>query len=117
MASKRQLGGNLGHLKAILRRKRAHVEFGSEGVGGMREALLAPQEGNSEEIKPCPSGRSPTQRVGLKAAAGFKPAERGPGGGLTAAYCTRFCNYEFAFKNKVSPTREMFILVAKLGPS
>ena len=88
MASKRQLGDNLGHLKAILRPTRGHVSFGSEGVGGMREALLAPQEGNSE-IKPCPSGRNLTQRAGLKAAAGFKPAERGPGGGLTATYCTQ----------------------------
>ena len=25
----------------------------------------------------------------LKPAAGFKPAERGPGGGLTATYCTQ----------------------------
>ena len=60
MASKRQLGGNLGHLKANLRPTRGQDSFGSEGVGGMREALLAPQEGNSE-IKPCPSGRNLTQ--------------------------------------------------------
>ena len=89
MGSKRQLGGNWGHLKAILRPKRVQEGFAGSGVGGMREALLAPQEGNSEEIKPCPSGRNLTQRAGLKAAAGFKPAERGPGGGLTATYCTQ----------------------------
>ena len=79
MASKRQLGGNLGHLKAILRSKRAQELIGSQGVGGMREALLAPQEGNSEEIEPCPSGRNPTQRAGLKAAAGFSPQSGSPG--------------------------------------
>ena len=32
--------------------------------------------------------RNPTQRAATRAAAGFKPAERGPGGGLTATYCT-----------------------------
>ena len=89
MASKRQLGGNLGHLKANLRPKKAQDSIDLKEHPGMREALLAPQEGNSEEMKPCPSGRSLTQRAGLKAAAGFKPAERGPGGGLTATYCTQ----------------------------
>ena len=28
-----------------------------------------------------------TQLAGSRPAAGFKPAERGPGGGLTATYC------------------------------
>ena len=41
MASKRQLGGNLGHLKAILRPKRGQEEFHGSGVGGMREAVLS----------------------------------------------------------------------------
>ena len=39
------------------------------------------------------------------AAAGFKPAERGPGGGLTATYCTQLCNYARACKNATPPTR------------
>ena len=92
MASKRQLGGNLGHLKANLRPKRAQdLNRRMESDGNLAECArpsLAPQEGNSE-IKPCPSGRNLTQRAGLRAAAGFKPAERGPGGGLTATYCTQ----------------------------
>ena len=41
MASKRQLGGNLGHLKANLRPKRAQDSIRSEGVGGMREAVFS----------------------------------------------------------------------------
>ena len=41
MASKRQLGGNLGHLKAILRPKRAQEEFGGRVLGGLREAVFS----------------------------------------------------------------------------
>ena len=88
MASKRQLGGNLGHLKAILRPKRGQDLISRMDPGGMREAIFS-SAGIGNRIKPCPSGRNPTQRAGLKAAAGFKPAERGPGGGLTATYCTQ----------------------------
>ena len=38
MTSKRQLGGNLGHLKANLRPRTGQDSFGSQGPGGMREA-------------------------------------------------------------------------------
>ena len=88
MASKRQLGGNLGQLKANLRPKRGQEAIGVMVHVGMREAIFS-SAGIGIIIKPCPSGRNPTQRAGLKAAAGFKPAERGPGGGLTATYCTQ----------------------------
>ena len=88
MATKRQLGGNLGHLKANLRPTRGQDEIGVMVHVGMREAIFS-SAGIGIIIKPCPSGRNLTQRAGLKAAAGFKPAERGPGGGLTATYCTQ----------------------------
>ena len=62
---------------------------------------------------PCPSGRNLTQRA---AAAGLKPAERGPGGGLTATYCTPWG----MSKNATPPTRNAYFYVedgAKLGSS
>ena len=46
---------------------------------------------------PCPSGRNLTQRAATRAAAGFKPAERGPGGGLTATYCTPWGRMKMSF--------------------
>ena len=49
----------------------------------------------------------------------FKPAERGPGGGLTATYCTQLCNYKFALKNTAPPTRNAYFCCqngAKMGP-
>ena len=88
MASKRQLGGNLGHLKTNLRPTRSQDSLGGQGPGGMREAVFS-SAGTIRSNPPHPSGRNLTQRAGLKAAAGFKPAERGPGGGLTATYCTQ----------------------------
>ena len=78
MASKRQLGGNLGHLKANLRPKRAHPLIDSTGPGGMREAIFS-SAGIGNRIKPCPSGRNLTQRAGLKAAAGLSPQSGSPG--------------------------------------
>ena len=89
MASKRQLGGNLGHLKANLRPKRGQDAIRVMDPGGMREALFS-SAGIGNIIKPCPSGRNLTQRAGLKAAAGFSPQSGSPGGGLTATYRTPY---------------------------
>ena len=77
----------MSHLKANLMPKRAQDEIGGKGVGGMREAPEAPQEANLRKLS-LAFGRNPTQLAGSRPAAGFKPAERGPGGGLTATYCT-----------------------------
>ena len=68
--------------------KGGNDEIGSKGVGGMREAVFSSAGRQLAVIKPCPSGRNLTQRAASRPAAGFKPAERGPGGGLTATYCT-----------------------------
>ena len=79
MASKRQLGGNLGHLKANLRPTKPQDSFDRKGVGGMREAVFSSAGRQLAVIKPCPSGRNLTQRAGLKAAAGFSPQSGSPG--------------------------------------
>ena len=78
MASKRQLGGNLGHLKANLRPTRGQDEIGVMVHVGMREAIFS-SAGIGNIIKPCPSGRNLTQRAGLKAAAGFIASRIPPG--------------------------------------
>ena len=58
----------------------------------MAEASKQPNKENSAVIKPCLRPESDTAgclRSYLPpSAAGLKPAERGPGGGLTATYCT-----------------------------
>ena len=41
MATKRQLGGNLGHVKTILKPTRGHYLIVLMEPGGMREALLS----------------------------------------------------------------------------
>ena len=42
ITKKRQLGGNLSHLKAILSRKGAKTHPGGRRPGGMREAVFTP---------------------------------------------------------------------------
>ena len=87
-----------------------------EGVGGMAgapDASFFPLRFNHFCLIRLASGRSPTQRA---AAAGLKPAERGPGGGLTATYCTPWG----MSKNTTPPTRNAYFYVedgAKLGSS
>ena len=93
----------------------------------MREAPDAPHEATSEALSPSESDTAGCLRSYLPAAAaGLKPAERGPGGGLTATYCTQLGNYARACKNATPPTRNAHLSKqvcakmnrswAKLGP-
>ena len=57
--------------------------------------------------------RAALGRTSLRAAAGLKPAERGPGGGLTATYCTQLCERVRA-KMQHLP-HEMLIFIIGMG--
>ena len=72
MASKRQLGGNLGHLKANLRPKRGQDSSGVMGVSGMREAILAP-------LRPTASSLRSLTQLRQQGRVGFSPQSGSPG--------------------------------------
>ena len=70
-----------------------------DGLVGVVEVFVLKKSAESE-------GGSARSAPLLEAGGGgFKPAERGPGGGLTATYCTQLCNYARACKNATPPIR------------